>query len=70
MVVNAASIAGVLGIALIPTLLANICWSAAVPRAGPSSAGLTQTFIPVFGTVMAAVFLGERATAHQLLGIT
>lgn len=69
MAVDARAIAGIAWLALGPSLIAYICWNAAVARVGPSVAGLVNALVPVFGTLMSITFLGERAQAAQLLGI-
>lgn len=69
MAVDWRPIAGILWLALGPSILAYMCWNAAVARVGPSIAGLTNSLVPVFGTLMSIVFLGERAGVPQAIGI-
>ena len=51
------------------TLLPFWTWNAAQRYLPLSTLGVSAYFTPVFAVALAAVFLGERATALQWLGI-
>lgn len=55
--------------ALFASLLAYVFWNSAVPRVGPNKAGLFLHLHPVFTTVLAIAFLGERLFAYHGVGI-
>jgi len=51
--------AGLLFIALAPSILAYRCWALGVAAVGPNTAALFINLIPVFAALWAAVFLGQ-----------
>jgi drug/metabolite transporter (DMT)-like permease len=51
--------AGVLYVGLAASVGAYICWNRGVAVVGANAAGFTLHLLPVFGTVLAMVFLGE-----------
>lgn len=55
-------------IAVFASLLAFLLWSYGVDIIGPARAGQFVHLMPVFGTVLAIVLLGERLVAAQLIG--
>lgn len=54
---------------LVPSVLAYLLWVRGVERIGPNKAGFYQYLIPVYGTALAAVFLGERVGWYHGAGI-
>lgn len=50
-------------------LLGFICWNKGVAEVGAARAGLFIHLMPVFGILLAALFLGERMAAYHLVGI-
>ena len=58
--------AGLLYLALFPSLIAFICWNHAVKTVGPNVAGLFLHLVPVFGTLFSMIFLGERLHWYHL----
>lgn len=54
---------------LFPSVLAYIFWNRAVAEVGPSQAGVFIHLVPVFGTVLAMLFLGEALRPFHLGGI-
>ncbi len=58
----------VLYIGVFATCLAFLAWNEGVRRAGPAGAMAFYNMLPVFGALLAALFLGERLIAGQLLG--
>ncbi len=55
-------------VSLFAGILAYIAWNQGVVLVGPSKAGLFLHLIPVYGTLLAALFLGERLQGHHLAG--
>lgn len=60
--------AGVIYAALGVSALGYACWTRGVAAIGPDRAGAFLHLIPVFGTTMAIVFLGERLAPYHLIG--
>ncbi|MSQ54432.1 MAG: DMT family transporter [Betaproteobacteria bacterium] len=69
MVLNATSVGGMLYIAVFPALLAYLFWSIGVPVVGAARAGIFMHLMPVFGSLMGIVFLGEKFEAHHAAGM-
>ena len=63
---NAVAIAA---IALFSSVLAYIFWNRGVAEVGASVAGLFMHLMPVFGVILAWIFLDEALSAYHLLGI-
>jgi drug/metabolite transporter (DMT)-like permease len=61
--------AAVLYIGLFASVLAFICWNKGVAIVGANAAGFTLHLLPVFGTLLAIVFLGESFQAFHAAGI-
>ena len=62
---NGVTLATLAYTALFPSLLAYLCFNRAVALMGANKAGQFINLMPVFGTVLAVLFLGERLqTAH------
>ena len=57
------------GVGLFSSFIAYICWNRGVDQVGASVAGLFVHLMPVFGTVLAWLFLGERLRLFHLAGI-
>ena len=62
------SVAAVLALALLVTVLGNLCWYAGNRIIGPSRASIFINLIPVFGTLLAIGFLGERLHGYHVAG--
>jgi len=56
-------------IALVPTLLGNLLFTAGVQRVGAANAGAMQFLTPVFATLLAITVLGERLQLFHAIGI-
>lgn len=67
---NQEAVLSVTYFALFASVLAFIFWNRGVQVLGPSVAGHGIHLIPVWGIVLAAVFLGERLVAFHWAGIT
>ena len=67
--VSLSAAAGVIYIALFPSLLAYVCWNKAVASVGANKAGFFMHLMPVFSAIMAIGFLDERLEAFHLAGI-
>ncbi len=55
-------------VAIFPSLLSYLCFNRAVELAGANRAGQFLHLMPLFGSILAAIFLGERLQAHHLAG--
>jgi drug/metabolite transporter (DMT)-like permease len=53
---------------LFPSVIAYLCWNRAVAEVGPTRAGVFVHLMPVFGTVLAILFLGESFHAYHGVG--
>jgi drug/metabolite transporter (DMT)-like permease len=56
------------GLAIIPTMIASTTFLAALPRIGGSRAALLSTWEPVVTVILAVVLLGDRLRPLQLFG--
>lgn len=56
-------------VAIFPSLLAFLFWNRAVRQVGPNRAGQFIHLIPVFGSVLSVLLLGERLHMYHLAGI-
>lgn len=54
---------------IFPALLGFIFWNKAVAEVGGNRAGVFMHLMPVFGTILSIVFLGERPYPYHLAGI-
>jgi drug/metabolite transporter (DMT)-like permease len=57
-------------ISLFTSLFAYLFWNRGVEQIGANRAGVFLHLIPVYGAVLATVFLGERLMAYHVLGFT
>jgi len=58
----------VLYVAIAASVLAFLCWNRGVAVVGANAAGFTLPLLPVFGTVLAMLFLGESFRAFHGAG--
>jgi drug/metabolite transporter (DMT)-like permease len=68
MTANATTAAAIAYVAIFPSLLAYIFYNRGVELLGPARAGLYMFLIPVFGALLAVIFLGERLHLYHALG--
>ncbi len=61
--------AALFGVALFSSVLAYIFWNRGVAEVGASVAGLFVHLMPVFGCVLAWLFLDERLAPYHVVGI-
>ena len=66
---NAASLAGIAYVCIFPSLLAYLFWNRGVERVGPARAGIFMHLMPVFGILLAALFLDERLSDYHMIGM-
>lgn len=69
MVVSTASIATIVYVGLFASVLAFIFWNKAVRTIGANRAGPFIHLMPVFSSILAVIFLGERIELFHLAGI-
>ena len=65
---NAATAAAIAYVAIFPSLLAYIFYNRGVELLGPARTGLYMFLVPVFGALLAVLFLGERLHLYHALG--
>ena len=56
-------------VALFPSILAYLCFNRSVALVGANTAGLSIHLIPVFGSLLAILFLGEQPHLYHAVGI-
>jgi drug/metabolite transporter (DMT)-like permease len=69
MAVTPANIAAIMTVALFSSVLAYIFWNQGVAQVGANVAGLFVHLMPVFGVLLAWVFLDERLALFHVAGI-
>ncbi|MDX2481289.1 MAG: EamA family transporter [Desulfuromusa sp.] len=62
-------IISLLYVALCPSILAYLCWNKGIHDIGANRAGLYINLVPLFASVLAVLFLGERFEGYHLNGI-
>jgi drug/metabolite transporter (DMT)-like permease len=67
--VTPASVAAMLYVGLFPSFVGYVFWNRAVSEVGPNVAGIFLHLMPIFGSLLAWLFLGERIQAFHLAGI-
>ena len=67
---NLSTVGSILYVGLFASVLAFICWNRAVREIGAANAGPFVHLMPVFGTIFAIIFLGEKVAYYHLIGIT
>jgi drug/metabolite transporter (DMT)-like permease len=61
--------ASLLYVGLLPSIAAYLCWNRGIEQVGANRAGLYINLIPLFASLMAIVFLGERFREFHLVGM-
>jgi len=56
-------------VAIFPSIIAYLCYNRGVELIGANRAGLFIHLMPVFGSLMAILFLGEAFRGFHVLGI-
>ena len=69
MTVTPANVTALFCVALFSSVLAYISWNRGVEKVGASVAGLFVHLMPVFGVLLAWLFLGERLAPYHVAGI-
>lgn len=65
-----APVAGsLLYVSLCPSILAYLCWNRGIQEIGANRAGLFINLIPLFASILAVLFLGERFQSFHGIGI-
>jgi drug/metabolite transporter (DMT)-like permease len=63
------TVSGLLYMGVLPSLVSHAFWNRAVGEVGGSTAGLFIHLTPVFGTLLAIVFLGEALHLYHVAGM-
>ena len=66
--IRLSSMAGLLYSTFVGTALAYLLWFQAIAQLPASTAGLGTLLVPVIGVVASMLLLGDRPTAHDLIG--
>lgn len=66
---NAATAAAIVYVGIFPSVVAFVFWNRAVAEVGSNVAGIFMHLMPVFGSLLAWLFLGERLELFHLAGI-
>ncbi|GAB3473498.1 DMT family transporter [Azotobacter salinestris] len=68
-VLNAQSVGGILYAGVVAAFLGFLCYNAGVAAIGPARGSLFLHLMPVFGTILSTLLLGERPQLYHLAGI-
>ncbi len=63
------AVLGILYLGIFPSVLCYLMWNRAIAEIGAARAGTYLYLVPVFGTALAALFLGERLHLYHLVGV-
>ena len=66
---TAGAVAGLAYVGVFPSVLGYIFWNNAVARVGPNQAGMFMHLMPVFASLLAIAFLGERLHLFHVAGM-
>ncbi|MEP7070287.1 MAG: DMT family transporter [Usitatibacter sp.] len=67
--VRPATLAAMAYVAIFPSFVGYVFWNRAVAEVGSNVAGIFMHLMPVFGSILAWLFLGERIELFELVGI-
>ncbi|HEY0214147.1 MAG TPA: DMT family transporter [Paenirhodobacter sp.] len=62
------SVAAVIYVGIVPSVLATLLYMRAISLAGPALAGQSIHLLPVYGAVLSTVFLGEQLHPYHAVG--
>ncbi len=63
------SVAAIIYVGIFPSIVSYLCYNRGVELIGPSKAGMFIHLMPVFGSIMAVLFLGESFRLFHAFGI-
>lgn len=66
---SARAVLGILYLGIFPATINYLMWNKAVAEIGAARAGPYLYLVPVFGTAMAYLFLGERLHLYHMVGV-
>jgi len=64
-----ATVGAMIYVGVFPSFVAYLFWNRAVAEAGSNVAGIFMHLMPVFGSILAWIFLDERLLPYHLVGI-
>jgi drug/metabolite transporter (DMT)-like permease len=67
--VTPATVAAMIYVGVFPSFVGYIFWNRGVAEVGPNISGIFMHLMPVFGSLLAWLFLGERIQAFHIAGI-
>ena len=56
-------------IVIFPTIVSQLCWARGVELVGSNRAGLFINLVPIFGSVLAVLIIGEQFEWYHLVGL-
>ena len=62
-------IISLLYVGVCPSILAYLCWNKGIQEVGANQAGLYINLVPLFASLLAVMFLGERFQGYHMAGI-
>ena len=65
---SATSIFAILYTGILASIVAFIAWNTGVVKLGANRAGIYLNFIPVFASIFAVIFIGEKLILSQVIG--
>ncbi len=65
---HASTFAALAYLVIFPSFLSYLCFNRAVEMIGAARAGPFINLMPVFGSILAVIFLGERIEVYHLIG--
>lgn len=68
LIMNQSTLSALLYIALFPSIFAYLAWNYGISKVGASIGGQFIHLMPLFGALMAVVFLNEKIQLYHLLG--
>jgi drug/metabolite transporter (DMT)-like permease len=69
LILTPVSAAAIAYVSIFPSILAYLAWNRSVELVGPNRTGLSVHLMPVFGSLLAIGFLGERPRFFHAVGI-
>jgi drug/metabolite transporter (DMT)-like permease len=66
---TAGAISAMLYVGIFPSVVGYVFWNRGVAEVGSNVAGIFMHLMPVFGALLAWLFLGERIHAFHVVGI-
>lgn len=69
LILNRNAILALLYVGILPSVVAYLLYTFAISKLGPVKAGMSTHLVPVFGIILALLFLGEHLHLFHVVGI-